>query len=192
MKLKICSIDIESTGLNEDTCDILEFGAVLDDLSVQKPIEELPFFHCYVLPPNGKNYTVEPYAASMHPVIFRRIAERESPYTYVNPMKMGYGFKMWLVNNGYPVENDKVYINAAGKNFASFDLQFLKRKTDLLKHVRIRHKILDPSNLLFNDLDEVLPGTEECLRRCGESVNVQHTAIEDAKDVIRMIRCALM
>jgi len=191
MKIRYCSIDIESTGLDVDTCDIVEFGAVIDDLSVRKPIDELPSFHCYVLPPNGKNYTVEPYAASMHPKIFRRIAEREEPFLYVSPMKFGYRFKEWLVQNGYPVENDKVYINAAGKNFASFDLQFLKMKTDLLKHVRIRHKILDPGILFLENDDEVLPGTEECLKRCGCDPNVTHTAIEDAKDVIRMIRFAI-
>ena len=30
--MKYCSIDLETTGLNPKTSDIIEFGAVLDDL----------------------------------------------------------------------------------------------------------------------------------------------------------------
>lgn len=39
--MRYCSIDIETTGLNPDTCDILQFAAVLDDLNDPKPLVDL-------------------------------------------------------------------------------------------------------------------------------------------------------
>ena len=47
--MKYVSIDIETTGLHEDECDIIEFGAVIDDLRVMAPISKLPVFHCYFI-----------------------------------------------------------------------------------------------------------------------------------------------
>ena len=77
--MKICSLDLEMTGLDIETCDILEFGCVLDDLSNQRPIEELPTFECYFSPVReGGTYQGSPYALQMHPEIFRRIAEKWS------------------------------------------------------------------------------------------------------------------
>jgi len=47
--MKYVSIDIEATGLDHTYCQMIEFGAVLDDLRHQRPLDELPQFHCYVL-----------------------------------------------------------------------------------------------------------------------------------------------
>lgn len=189
------SIDIETTSLNEDNGDIIEFGAILDNLSdpYPEPIDELKSFHCYFLPPEGNKFTGEPYALSMHSQIFRRIAERTPPYKYVSPFRFGNMFKLFLLENGYEAERDVVTITVAGKNFASFDLQFLKRKTDLLKHVNIRHRIIDPSILYISPVDEVVPSTEECMRRmgCSSFESSSHNAIDDAKDIVALVRYRL-
>ena len=186
--MRIVSIDLETTGLDPDSTDILEFGAVLDDLNDQKPLDQLPIFHCYFI---QDTYVGQPFALSMHPVIFRRIANREHGYTYMSPNKFGYAFRRFLVDNGYKEEHDQVTINAAGKNFAAFDLQFLKRKTDLLKHVNIRHKILDPAILYFHPDDMSLPGMETCKARAGMNEKVAHDAVNDAKDVVVLLRNAM-
>ena len=179
-----------------DSCDLLEFGAVVDDLADQKPVEKLPVFHCYFTPPNGQTFQGQPYALSMHPTIFRRIAERAPPYSYVHPNRFGNLFKQFLLKNGYVAEHDRVVITVAGKNFGSGDLQFLNRKTDLPKHVEIRSKILDPAVLLLQKDDLVLPGSEACLERlCRAGVVksgiVEHNAVQDAIDVIHMTRYGL-
>jgi oligoribonuclease (3'-5' exoribonuclease) len=52
-------IDIETTGLNPDPCDIIEIGAVIDDWL--EPLELQPLFHCYI---KQQQYKGEPYALS--------------------------------------------------------------------------------------------------------------------------------
>ena len=191
--MKYVSIDLEMTGLNPDTCDILEMGAVLDDLENPLPLEELPRFHCYFLPMNeGNTFKGEPYALQMHPKIFLRIHRREPPYTYLSPRKMGGSFKNFLLKNGYEEERGKVYINAAGKNFANCDLNFLNKQTDLDRHVYIRHTILDPGPMFVEKTDETIPGLSQCLARAGFEGNVAHTAVEDALDVVKVIRYKML
>jgi oligoribonuclease len=180
-----CAIDIETCGLSVENCDILEFGAVLDDLNNPKPIKMLSKFHCYF---NLNNYHGEPYALSMHSKIFKRIAEKEKGFTYCSPSKFGFMFKKFLLDNGYKCEHDIVTINAAGKNLAGFDIPFLNAKTDIQKHVNIRKRVLDPSILFINRNDIALPSLSECKKRAGLSENVAHDAISDAIDVIELLR----
>ena len=65
------SIDIETTGLNPQTCDIIEFAAILDDLSNPQPVDSLPYFHAYI---KQECFNGEPYALSMHSKTFEKIA----------------------------------------------------------------------------------------------------------------------
>ena len=103
--------------------------------------------------------------------------------------KLGNSFKKFLVKNDYVEEHDMVTINAAGKNFAKFDLQFLKRKTDFLKHINVRSRILDPGILYLQKTDESIPGMEECKKRSGLiNTRVCHDARSDAIDVINLLR----
>jgi oligoribonuclease len=184
--MKYVSIDVESTGLNIENCDILELGAVIEDTEQNVPIEELPVFHRYFI---KDYYNGEPFALSMHPHIFRRIADREVGYNYCTAMKVGNSFKKFLCEfGGYDIEQDKVVINVAGKNFGAFDLQLILAKTDIAKHVKIRGRILDPAILLYRDGDESLPSLSECKKRIGIDDFVSHNAVDDAIDVIKIFR----
>ena len=75
--MKYVSIDLETTGLNPETCQIIEFGAVIDDTANPKPLNELPTFHLYIDHMEHNTIRGEPFALSMHSEIFRRIAERD-------------------------------------------------------------------------------------------------------------------
>ena len=186
-----CSIDLETSGTDSLTNDVIEFGAVLDDLNKRAPVNALPTFHCYLV---KDSYCGEPYALSMHPTIFRRIAERgleenRKKYNYLTANSLGNAFKKFLLNNGYTSEHDKVVITAAGKNFSSFDLQFLKHRTDFLKHIEVRSGVLDPGILYLDGEDKAIPGLEKCKKRAGmPDTNVYHDAISDAKDVVELLR----
>jgi len=61
--MKYCSIDIETTGLDPEECQILSIGAVIDDTDDIKPVEELPAFHAAV---KRKNITGSTYAINMN------------------------------------------------------------------------------------------------------------------------------
>ena len=59
--MRYVSIDIETTGLDPETCQILEIGAVWDDWT--KPIDELPVYHRLVV---HKEYRGSAYALALN------------------------------------------------------------------------------------------------------------------------------
>ena len=180
------SIDIETTGLNPENCQILEIGAVIDDGTT--PIEKCPTFHCYV---DHGLILGEPFAVSMHATILRRIATHEGGYTYLQPWEVATRFCDFLKEHGLDPENEKII--AAGKNFASFDARFLSKLTNWDKHVKTHHRILDPAALYWQpEIDGAqLPDTQTCMERADIPGEVAHTAVEDAQVVVRLIRHAI-
>lgn len=196
--MRYVSIDIETTGLDPDQHDIIEIGAVIDDLMVQAPVETLPTFHCYIV---KEDYRVNPYCAFLHQTIFDRIARRENledKFLFLREREVMDQFVRFLVDNGFGRIEDSVvsgYVaerpkfTAAGKNFGSFDLQFLNSALDFDKHVRVRHRALDPAVLYFDPLkDSELPNMQECLDRAGIEETVDHTGVADAISIIKLIR----
>jgi oligoribonuclease (3'-5' exoribonuclease) len=201
------SIDIETLGLDPDSCDVVEFGAVIDVDGITA-VEQLPTFHRYILPPKrkikGKDAFVfrgEPYAMWMHgkSEILKRIARKEEPYRYCIPKDLGREFCAWLVINGFEhkehtdKKKQENYISTkvvvAGKNFQGFDMRFLRRLKDFEKHVKFNHRVHDPAALYFDKAkDAAPPGLEDCLYRAGIEKSVEHTAVADAQDVIRVLR----
>ncbi len=180
------SIDIETTGLNPENCQILEIGAVIDDGTLT--IEDCPTFHCYV---EHGLILGEPFAVSMHATILRRIATREEGYTYLSVWDVAFRFRDFLKQHGLDPENEKIVV--AGKNYASFDARFLSKITSWDKYIKTHHRILDPAALYWQpETDGVkLPDTKTCMQRAGIGGEVAHTAVEDATVVVRLIRHAI-
>jgi hypothetical protein len=185
--MKYVSIDIETLGLDYNWSDIIEFGAIIDDLSNPLPLEELPRFHTFI---QKEKYKGEPYAMSMHSEILKKIAKKDENFYYTFPTKLGFNFKKFLLKNGYgeDISSGKVTINVAGKNFMGFDNNFLVNQTDFSKHLQVRSRILDPAILYYEKKDETLPSLSLCLERAGLQKEVAHTSLEDALDVIKLIR----
>lgn len=208
--MKYVSIDIETTGLKPEVHDIVELGAVLDDLSAQAPLESLPTFHCYVV---KDNYTTDAYCAFLHQAIFDRIARRKEEsvaerYAFLREHEVMPAFVEWLIDNGIGKRNGKITHSsgetfmqarsiivekprfvAAGKNFGAFDLQFLNRKLDFSNHVRCLHRSIDPAMLYFNPVqDAEPPNLQKCLDRAGVDETVDHTGLADALSVVKLIR----
>jgi oligoribonuclease len=123
------------------------------------------------------------------------------------------GFYRWLYDNGMVEfdpnflnqqvtrdENGKIYplitsktkpvtINVAGKNFASFDKHFIERLPRWKQLIRIRQRIIDPA-VIFTDWknDNALPSLDKCKERAKIQGEVTHDALEDAWDVIELLR----
>jgi oligoribonuclease len=83
----------------------------------------------------------------------------------------------------------KVYLNCAGKNFAGFDKKFLEKLPRWKQVFSIRSRVLDPG-ILFVDWinDESIPSLDECKKRAGIDGVVTHNAVEDAMDVVMLLR----
>ena len=82
-----------------------------------------------------------------------------------------------------------VTVNVAGKNFASFDKHFLERLPRWQQVIRIRQRIIDPSVIFTNWTDDkAIPSLYECKQRANIEGIVTHDALEDAWDVIQLLR----
>ena len=199
---KIVSIDIETLGLEPEVCDMIEFGAVIDDPQILN-IEQLPFFHCYLTPPkrelNGKIYEFyrgEAFAMNMNNKIIETISKRKDKeiadkYQFLEPRELGMQFAIWLAKNGFNWndQDEPIKIKVAGKNFEGFDMRFLRRLPEFNRYISFHHRVHNPAQLYFDRKnDDDLPSLDVCLQRAGIETKVSHNAVEDAMDVIRVLR----
>ncbi len=182
-KLSYVSIDIETTGLDPDTCQILEIGAVWDDWT--KPIRELPVYHRLVY---HKEYRGNAYALALNANLLKHLSGQREPW-WRDPDQVADDFAAWLRDAcGW---DGKTALTPAGKNFASFDRQFLKRLPRFEQVVKLHHRTLDPAILYWRLEDDKLPDSKTCNERAGLDGKVAHTAVEDAQAVVRLIRLGI-
>jgi len=203
------SIDIETSGLNPDMNNVLSIGAIIEDTTKKLPYEELPKFNAIVL---QNNIQGSPRAITMNSNIIsmmgeylegkdevREILNNNSGYKFYTEDEVVKEFYYFLINNGYedgylvrPVINGQtkpITINVAGKNFGTFDKLFLEELPWWKKLIRTRSRIIDPS-ILFVDWsnDEAIPSLTKCKERANIEGIVTHNALEDAWDVIELLR----
>ena len=93
-------------------------------------------------------------------------------------------FADWLTVHGFSPRS----VQAAGKSFAAFDMQFLYRLPQFNRHVNFRHRVLDPAILFWESEDEKLPDSKTCYERAGIGDKVSHIAVEDALAVVSLVR----
>jgi DNA polymerase III epsilon subunit-like protein len=188
--LKYVSLDLETTGLDPDTCDLLEIGAVIEDTDKPEvPLADLPQFHRYFLPPReGKTYRGQPIAFAMHSKILEYIGKAGgAAEDVISVNQVAVQLSDFLKDNGFVFKHGRITVNVAGKN-VSWDVDFLRKNSNVSRHVNFRSRVLDPAILYWQPEDDKLPGLSECKRRAGLPEEVAHTAIEDALDVIQLLR----
>jgi len=188
MKTRYVSIDIETTGLDPGTSQVLEFAAVIEDWT--SPVESLPSLRLLV---DHGAITGHPFALTMNA---RLIAElcRPNPSDRapfgpdwpggserVTPDQVGPAFTAFLSRH-----LPGVTPTLAGKNAATFDIPFLSR---LPNWPRCRHRVVDVGTLWWwPETDEALPDTAACLTRSGVTNDNLHSALADCRAVIGMVR----
>ena len=183
--MKFISIDIETTGLDSEVHQILEFGAIAAEVGSLTPLDKLPTFYRYIV---HECIIGQPYALQMNANIIKRIALKEPGYEYCKPEDLMREFREWLGYLGYTSEGG---INAAGKNFASFDLQFINKLNPGAHGVKFKHRVLDPAILYYRPGDKALPDLKTCKERAGVGGDVSHNALDDALDVVKLILARL-
>ena len=180
--MRYVSIDIETTGLDPSWCQVLEIGAIIDDGS--SSIDSLPTFHCYVVHPQ---IIGQPYALWLNAEILKKISypDAHPDDLFCLPEQVVTAFGTWLGQNGVDVTSP---IKCAGKNFGSFDRQFLERLPNFTQFLRLAHRSIDPGSMYLELKDERVPSTEECAKRAGIIIENQHQALADARLVVQLIR----
>lgn len=212
--MKYVSIDIETTGINRDFCDMIEFGAIIEDTNNQLSYERAPKFQRFLNPPRPEGYQGELYALNMHcdsgiikemnrlSMIQGKILkgqdvtsdEHNDAMKLISPRKLLHEFTLFLIEHGYEnvgKQQPKVNLGAvtvAGKCFFAFDWDFIEP----LFGARICRRAIDPAGWYWNPAeDDRLPSTVQCLERAGMEATGVHTSLGDAWDIIRLTRRAI-
>lgn len=180
------SIDIETTGLDPQRHQVLEFAAVIDNWKF--PVDKLPRFHAILA---HRDVVGEPYALQLNQRLLRILAgidplpESHCCGVLLTPGELYRRFEDFLRSNGI-----RLKVTAAGKNFAGFDLQFLKQLPGFKADRLFRHRTIDPALFFWDPLnDETPPGLEKCRERAGLTNSFQaHCALDDAIEVVRLVR----
>jgi len=194
------SIDIETTGLDYNNCQVLEIGAILENTDKKLDLKDIPKLRLVLIHNFIKG---EPYALNMNKnlvqyIIDFNLKKADDISEYFDNLKTKVitpNLAMEYLFNWYKLEyialfgcepNNKV--NVVGKNFTGFDNRFLELLPNNSGY-SFHRRVLDPAILyLEKDYDEVLPDLQTCLDRAEIEKSVAHTAVEDAWDVIQLLR----
>lgn len=213
--MQYVSIDIETTGLDPHKNQIVEVGAVLDHIGNTTPVEELPVFRAVLM---HEWLITDAYCAGLHrdlwpeietcrglitdPLHWRAYDSGVKDYkgkksVYIQPKHLQRALYWWLhavmqlPHRAVAETPPPIKINVAGKNAGSFDIPFLEASPGWEGIVEFRRRVIDPAVLYVKPEDEKLPDLQECLKRAGIDRLVSHTAVDDARNVVRLIRKAL-
>jgi len=194
--MDIFAIDLETTGLDSSIHGVTEFAAVFGDLWGQRPVKT---FYVWI---NPEGYVWSQYCLDLHAKWLLNVNARIKAKQFdgdpiiVPNMQVAFAhFKTWLFTQcDWPVPSQDgkwEKLIAAGKNFGSFDLGFLKKAgwPDIF-----RHRSLDPTLGYIRRSDKFPPELKVCKERAiadgaaFESAEVKHSAIADAMDVLDLLR----
>ena len=185
--MKYISIDTETTGLDPENCQILSFGAIIEDTNNPLPFEKVPKFYKVM---KLRHIQGQPYALNLNKGLIEEIKEGKSE-NLISPDNFTDEFMGFLEDNGlfsYEIGAKNEKIKVAGKNFSGFDKLFIE-KLPRAHTIEFHQRVLDPAALYVDfKNDEWLPNLDTCLERAGVERTVTHNALEDAWDVILTLR----
>lgn len=207
------SLDIETSGLDHKKNKILSIGAIIEDTENKLPFDECPKFNVAVL---QNEFIGSPRAITINKELIsliadyqdaddetRRLIDSHGNYKYIREDEVAKEFYWFLyyqgiVNGGIKDGEHRIIINGttkpitinvAGKNFGTFDKLFLQELPWWEKLIHVRQRLLDPAILMVDWVNDIsLPNLYRCKQRAGIDGVVTHDALEDAWDVIEVLR----
>ncbi|MBA9078959.1 hypothetical protein [Rufibacter quisquiliarum] len=188
--MKIVSIDIETTGLDINLCQVIEIGAVIEDPVNIVPLEELPEFRAML---HYDTLHWEEVAQGLHKEsgLLEEWEAAKAQGLLTQPEKVASMFRSFLIENGFvPGDEGQVVILAAGKNFTRFDRPRLEKLPEWKANIRFHNWAYDPCAYYIDvKTDQKPPDLKECKRRAGLiETKVIHKAVPDAKAIIELLR----
>jgi len=209
--MKVLSIDVETGGLTPET-SLIEIGMVyadLDDPGAETPCARIVFMH--------ENLIITPYCCGLHTDLLNEIAKVHNAEWWMETVEEGYSYA--TVRAGEPEalsEHTTTYVTPEGGDKAMrqtldllevdnwreqpvviagkspvFDVGFLLANK-CLEELRYHRRLMDPAILYAYPSDEVPPDLQTCLDRAAMTYTVSHTAVEDARVVVYLLRKGLM
>ena len=211
------SIDIETSGLDSEKHKVLSIGAIVEDTEKKLTYEDCPKFNAIVLQNeitgSPRAITMNKEIISMIGEYLEGDDETKhnfnthSDYSFYHEDEVIKEFYMFLWCNGFSLLDSQsthvngkltpiidgrtksITLNVAGKNFGTFDKLFLQELPWWQKLIRTRQRVLDPAILMVDwKSDKSLPNLTQCKERAGVTGIVTHNALEDAWDVIEVLR----
>lgn len=190
--MKYVSIDIETTGTDSQSNQILEFGAIIEDTELKLPYEKCPKFHKIIW---HDCIVGHPVALGMNGELIKEIATEQEKRKNLG---FEYAAKYDFLIDGSELAQKfasflhacKIYgkFTAAGKNFASFDRQFILnlRNSEL---IQLHYRSIEPSMFYIDwKKDETVPDSMTCKKRARLKEQMLHRAMNDAWDMILLLR----
>lgn len=174
--MRYISLDIETTGLDPDQDQVLQIAMVKDDLSNPQPLENLECLNLFI---KHERLSGHPYALALN----HKILQHPNA---VSPSRAFTKVQNFLNTDDQPTKG-WVF---AGKNVMQLDIPFLLKGKYILKDA-YHYRAIDPSILFLKPEDEVVPGLSQCLNRAGFSDVVSHDALDDALQIVQLVRHSL-
>ena len=194
--MKYLSLDLETTSLDPVNGQILQLACVVDDLLDPKPLDELPRLNVFIHHDEIKGQS---FALQMNSWILEILAETEPlPEGAIMSNMLQISSGVYTDDNGNIAHTnnpvlDFLYrnfggmgekITVAGKNVAGFDIPFLPKPISSC----FLHRVLDIGPLYMEKEDVKIPDMATCLVRAGIDKSVTHCALDDAFQVVKLIR----
>lgn len=182
------SRDIESTGTDRHKNQILSIWIIIEDTNKKLSFEQIPKFHWII---TRKEIYWNLVAIEMNIELIKDInayLNHWIPYLWFwkfhkDEEDLVAGVRKFLMDNKLSWEK----LNIAGKNFWTFDKLFLEKLP--WRDIQFSNRIIDPAALYVNwDKDECLPNLSECKARAWLPNTISHNALEDARDVVQVLR----
>lgn len=197
------SIDIETTGLDSENHKILSIGAIMEDTNNILPYEKCPKFNAIIIPQTD-NICGGITGLLMNVELLKLIEQyKKLEYFDKNKFQNETGFNFYTEHTVAKafydfiaktcslsdIKQKHIVINVAGKNFGVFDKLFLEKLPDFKKYIKFAQRIIDPSTLYCDFINDTsLPNLTKCKERANIDGIVTHNALEDAWDVIELLR----
>ena len=192
--MKYASIDIETTGLNEQTCQILSVGVVIEDTKNILPFDKIPKLHLVLVDNSiqGELFAIDLNKDLISLIKDYSFGDFDRKLILSDIHDIVFTHKDFVVDHiiDFLSENNvEGKLTVAGKNYVGFDKKFLEKLPGWDK-LNIHRRVIDPATSFVDwENDTELPDLSLCKYRAGmDNTVVKHTAIEDAFDVIEILR----